>query len=31
MRGAWRVITYLLTGIVIAFGLYTAGQTLLGS
>jgi hypothetical protein len=31
MRGARRMVTYLLTGVVITFGLFTAGQTLLGS
>ena len=30
MSGVWRLLTYLLTGIVIAFGLFTAGHTIFG-
>ena len=31
MRGAWRLTTYLLSGIVMALGVYTVLQTLLGN
>jgi Mn2+/Fe2+ NRAMP family transporter len=30
MRGAWRVVTYTLSGLVIALGLFTVVQTVLG-
>ncbi|MBV9313097.1 MAG: divalent metal cation transporter [Pseudonocardia sp.] len=30
MRGAWRVVTYLLSGLVIVLGLYTIVQTFIG-